>query len=119
MQSCASGILALCRSCVNYPLSEAHQVQAVSPTYLQPLYICLTHPISCLPLTQIWILEKNGGSLVGGAIKLFQERGKNPGPPRDPRLPPKPKAGGVEGGVGGRGACTALIVIIFSWSMRL
>ncbi|GIM04071.1 hypothetical protein Vretimale_8697 [Volvox reticuliferus] len=40
---------------------------------------------------RIWILEKNGGSLVGGALKLFQERRKNPPPPRDPRLPPKPK----------------------------
>jgi len=40
---------------------------------------------------KIWILESMGGSLVGGAIKLFQERKKNPPPPRDPRLPPKPK----------------------------
>ncbi|KXZ49977.1 hypothetical protein GPECTOR_18g133 [Gonium pectorale] len=40
---------------------------------------------------RIWILEKNGGSLVGGALKLFQERRANPPPPRDPRLPPKPK----------------------------
>ncbi len=41
---------------------------------------------------QIWILEKDGGSLVGGALKLFQDRRKNPPPQRDPRLPPKPKA---------------------------
>ncbi|EFJ43713.1 hypothetical protein VOLCADRAFT_83109 [Volvox carteri f. nagariensis] len=40
---------------------------------------------------RIWILEKDGSSLVGGALKLFQERRKNPPPPRDPRLPPKPK----------------------------
>lgn len=40
---------------------------------------------------QIWILEKNGGSLVGGAIKLFQDKKDNPPPPRDPRLPPKPQ----------------------------
>ncbi|KAF6265212.1 amine oxidase [Scenedesmus sp. NREL 46B-D3] len=40
---------------------------------------------------RIWILEKDGGSLVGGAIKLFQNRKKNPPAPRDPRLPPKPK----------------------------
>jgi oxygen-dependent protoporphyrinogen oxidase len=40
---------------------------------------------------QIWILEKQGGSLVGGAIKLFQDRRANPPPPRDERLPPKPK----------------------------
>ncbi|GBG00321.1 protoporphyrinogen oxidase chloroplastic [Raphidocelis subcapitata] len=40
---------------------------------------------------RIWILEKMGGSLVGGAIKLFQDRKANPPPPRDPRLPPKPK----------------------------
>lgn len=40
---------------------------------------------------QIWILEKNGGSLVGGALQLMKERKANPPPPRDPRLPPKPK----------------------------
>lgn len=40
---------------------------------------------------RIWILEKDGGSLVGGALKLFQERRANPPPPRDARLPPKPK----------------------------
>eukprot|EP00879_Flechtneria_rotunda_P004310 GHRR01004560.1.p1 GENE.GHRR01004560.1~~GHRR01004560.1.p1 ORF type:complete len:570 (+),score=195.70 GHRR01004560.1:132-1841(+) len=40
---------------------------------------------------KIWVLEKNGGSLVGGALKLFQDRKNNPTPPRDPRLPPKPK----------------------------
>jgi hypothetical protein len=40
---------------------------------------------------QIWILEKNGGSLVGGAVRLFQDRKANPPPPRDERLPPKPK----------------------------
>jgi oxygen-dependent protoporphyrinogen oxidase len=45
----------------------------------------------CWRCAQIWILEKNGGSLVGGAIKLFQDRKANPPPPRDPRLPPKPK----------------------------
>lgn len=40
---------------------------------------------------KIWILEKDGGSLVGGALKLFSNKSKNPAPPRDPRLPPKPK----------------------------
>ncbi|KAF8069567.1 POX1 [Scenedesmus sp. PABB004] len=40
---------------------------------------------------KIWILEKNGGSLIGGAVKLFQDRKANPPPPRDARLPPKPK----------------------------
>ncbi|KAG2482726.1 hypothetical protein HYH03_018357 [Edaphochlamys debaryana] len=40
---------------------------------------------------KIWILEQKGGSLVGGALKLLQERKANPPPPRDPRLPPKPK----------------------------
>eukprot|EP00210_Caulerpa_lentillifera_P001614 g1552.t1 len=39
---------------------------------------------------KIQALEENGGSLVGGAIKLFQERRKNPGPERDSALPPKP-----------------------------
>lgn len=38
----------------------------------------------------IWNLEKTGGSLVGGAIKRFQD-GKKNAKPRDPRLPPKPK----------------------------
>lgn len=40
---------------------------------------------------KIQILEEKGGSLVGGAIQLFQERKANPPPPRDARLPPKPK----------------------------
>jgi len=34
---------------------------------------------------RVQILEKNGGSLVAGAIKLFQDQAENP--PRDPRLP--------------------------------
>jgi len=40
---------------------------------------------------KIWILEKNGGSLVGGALKLFQDKRGSPPAVRDPRLPPKPK----------------------------
>ena len=40
---------------------------------------------------KIQILEEKGGSLVGGAIQLFQERKANPPAPRDARLPPKPK----------------------------
>ena len=39
---------------------------------------------------RIWNLEKTGGSLVGGALKLMQERKANPPPPRNPALPPKP-----------------------------
>lgn len=35
-------------------------------------------------------LEKKGGSIVGGVIKLIQERRANPPPPRSPALPPKP-----------------------------
>jgi len=38
---------------------------------------------------RIHVLEENGGSLVGGAIKLFQDRKKNP-VQRDADLPPKP-----------------------------
>ena len=38
----------------------------------------------------MWDLEENGGSIVGGAIKLIRERKANPPPPRDPKLPPKP-----------------------------
>lgn len=40
---------------------------------------------------QVYDLERNGGSIFGGVIKLLQERRKNPPPPRDPKLPPKPK----------------------------
>uniref|UniRef100_A0A061S6R9 Protoporphyrinogen oxidase n=1 Tax=Tetraselmis sp. GSL018 TaxID=582737 RepID=A0A061S6R9_9CHLO len=40
---------------------------------------------------RVWELERNGGSIAGGAFKLIQERKKNPPPPRDSRLPPKPK----------------------------
>jgi hypothetical protein len=39
---------------------------------------------------RIHILEEMGGSLVGGAIKLFQNRSKNP-VERDADLPPKPE----------------------------
>jgi oxygen-dependent protoporphyrinogen oxidase len=33
---------------------------------------------------KVWRLEDIGGSIIGGAIKLLQERKKNPPPPRDP-----------------------------------
>lgn len=42
------------------------------PSYLMSLWP--THPNHQPTGRRIWILEKNGGSLVGGAIKLFQER---------------------------------------------
>lgn len=40
---------------------------------------------------QVYDLEQKGGSIFGGVLKLLQERKKNPPPPRDSRLPPKPK----------------------------
>ncbi|KAK9806433.1 hypothetical protein WJX73_006768 [Symbiochloris irregularis] len=40
---------------------------------------------------KVYDLERTGGSIFGGVIKLLQERRKNPPPPRDSRLPPKPK----------------------------
>jgi protoporphyrinogen/coproporphyrinogen III oxidase len=39
---------------------------------------------------RIQILEEKGGSLVGGALKLMEERKANPPPPRPEKLPPKP-----------------------------
>lgn len=42
-------------------------------------------------LVQVYDLEQKGGSIIGGVLKLLQERRKNPPPPRDSRLPPKPK----------------------------
>lgn len=39
---------------------------------------------------KVWQLEKNGGSIIGGAFKAFQERNKRTKTPRDLRLP-KPK----------------------------
>ena len=50
---------------------------------------------------QITALEKNGGTILGGAIKLLRDRKKNPGPPRDPSLPPKPKGQTVGSFTGG------------------
>ena len=50
---------------------------------------------------QITALEKNGGTILGGALKLFRDRKKNPGPPRDPSLPPKPKGQTVGSFTGG------------------
>ena len=35
-------------------------------------------------------LEKKGGSIIAGVLKLMQEKKANPGPARDARLPPKP-----------------------------
>lgn len=40
---------------------------------------------------KVYDLEKKGGSIIGGVFKLLQERRSNPPPPRDERLPPKPK----------------------------
>ena len=39
---------------------------------------------------QVYDLEKKGGSIIGGVLKLMQEKKANPAPPRDARLPPKP-----------------------------
>lgn len=39
---------------------------------------------------KVYDLEKKGGSIVGGVLRLIQEKRANPGPPRDARLPPKP-----------------------------
>lgn len=50
---------------------------------------------------QITALEKNGGTILGGAIKLLRDKKKNPGPPRDPSLPPKPKGQTVGSFTGG------------------
>ncbi|KAM3271938.1 hypothetical protein ACQJBY_042254 [Aegilops geniculata] len=36
---------------------------------------------------KVWRLEEIGGSIIGGTIKAIQDKGKNPKPPRDPRLP--------------------------------
>lgn len=40
---------------------------------------------------KVYDLEKKGGSIIGGVIKLIQERKANPPPERNPALPPKPK----------------------------
>lgn len=39
---------------------------------------------------KIQVLEEKAGSLVGGGLKLAEERKANPGPPRPAKLPPKP-----------------------------
>lgn len=39
---------------------------------------------------KVYDLEKKGGSIIGGVLKLLQERRANPPPARDGRLPPKP-----------------------------
>ena len=40
---------------------------------------------------QVYDLEQKGGSIIGGVLRLLQERKKNPPPARDASLPPKPK----------------------------
>ena len=39
---------------------------------------------------QVYDLEKKGGSIIAGVLKLMQEKKKNPPAARDARLPPKP-----------------------------
>ena len=39
---------------------------------------------------QVYDLEKKGGSIIAGVLKLMQEKKKSPPPARDARLPPKP-----------------------------
>ncbi len=55
----------------------------------------------CACPMQIVALEKSGGTILGGAIKLIRDKKKNPGPPRDPSLPPKPKGQTVGSFTGG------------------
>lgn len=62
--------------------------------------ICSMSTQSACPL-QIVALEKSGGTILGGAIKLIRDKKKNPGPPRDPSLPPKPKGQTVGSFTGG------------------
>ena len=40
---------------------------------------------------QVYDLEQQGGSIIGGVIKLLRGRKNNPPAARDPSLPPKPK----------------------------
>ena len=40
---------------------------------------------------KVYDLEEKGGSIIGGVIKLIQEKKNNPSPERDARLPPKPQ----------------------------
>ena len=39
---------------------------------------------------QVYDLEKRGGSIVAGVLKMMQDKKANPPPARDARLPPKP-----------------------------
>ena len=39
---------------------------------------------------KVYDLELKGGSIIGGVLKLMQDKKANPPPPRDARLPPKP-----------------------------
>ena len=39
---------------------------------------------------KVYDLEVKGGSIIGGVLKLIQNKKNNPDPPRDARLPPKP-----------------------------
>eukprot|EP00889_Picochlorum_renovo_P003978 jgi/Picre1/31008/NNA_006366.t1 len=40
---------------------------------------------------KVYDLEEKGGSIIGGVIKLIQDKKANPPPERDSRLPPKPQ----------------------------
>lgn len=43
-----------------------------------------------LPRLQVYDLEKKGGSIIAGVLKMMKEKKANPAAPRDTRLPPKP-----------------------------
>ena len=51
----------------------------------------LTLYLSYASHLQVYDLERKGGSIIGGVLALLRDRKANPPPPRDARLPPKPK----------------------------
>ena len=59
-----------------YPQLLVHRIQSRSDQYTCP--------------AQVYDLEKEGGSIMGGVIKQMQSNKANPPPERDSRLPPKP-----------------------------
>ena len=68
------------------PPEQAHQAPCNTPTRWE----CVLGPTPCVR-AQVYDLERKGGSIIGGVLKLIQERRANPPAPRDARLPPKPK----------------------------
>ena len=83
----AAGLFCLLRQLCRDESDVTNQDRSMQPrTWFASLL-----PSAAKLCAQVYDLEKAGGSIIAGVIKMMQEKKRNPEPPRDARLPPKPK----------------------------